>query len=779
MKRYLYTLILTMTFACVMAQDQEPPTVFDVMVKNETRINTDQLEFSPTFFEDGILFISSRENIFKFVDRRMNKSTMGIFQASRDGEGQLGDPVFFSNRINTKYHEGPLCLDMTGSDMYFTRSNYVNGKLGKSQDGWVNLKVLKASRKGDGWDNIRDLPFNSNDFSTCHPSISPNGDRLYFASDRPGGFGGLDIYYVEKMGDDYGDPVNLGPEVNTDKDEIFPFIHADGTLFFCSNGREGLGGLDIYYTRQLPSASWREARNLGTPFNSSKDDFGFILDLETKNGYFSSNRPGGQGQDDIYSFYVPEGLNKLLADRDLADALKPMPFRVFVADNATGNELRGALVSFLDLEDLNLSNVLTITDENGNLIRIQSEDPESNELTLRVDMANMEIKGYTDREGMFETKLPASTYVVSVNAPNYFPRQVVIDKDPNLEEILILLDPLGDVVPFSGVVLDPRYNTPIAGAKVTVRDKESGEIITILYTDRNGQFNSYLPRDRDYVIEIEKDNLKATREVSTRNLKEGAEIAMAFDITDPKGRNPFAAGNIIKLPNIYYNFNDASIRPDAKPDLDALATILKQFPNLQIELASHTDSRGSDAYNKNLSQRRAESAQRYLSNKGVARKRMKAVGYGEIQLKNHCSDGVECSEEEHQVNRRTEFRILGDPEVSVTYLDNAPSTVNGKVGVSSPGVTPSDSPVRSAGPVPATEETGSFQVVAGTFKVAANAERRVDELKGFGFNEARIVQTPAGMSAVLVGQYDSRTDAQAMVTQLESGHKIGAYIKRQ
>lgn len=777
MKRYISAFVLGASALSAWAQDQVP-TVFDVTVKNETRINTDQLEFSPTFFEDGILFISSRENVYKFVDRRMNRNTLGIFQSSRDGEGQLVTPVFFSNRINTKYHEGPMCLDMSGSDMFFTRSNYVNGKLGKSKDGWVNLKVLKASRKGDNWDDIRDLPFNGDDFNTCHPSLSPNGDRLYFASDRPDGFGGLDIYYVEKMGDDYGDPVNLGPEINSDRDEIFPFIHADGTLFFSSNGRAGAGGLDIFYSRQLSTGSWKEAQNLGTPFNSAKDDFGFILDLETKNGYFSSDRTGGQGQDDIYSFYVPEGLNKLLADRDMAEALKPMPFKVYVADNATGNELRGAFVSFLDLVEMNLNNMLTITDEDGNLIRIRSEDPESNEMILQVDMAAMDIKGFTDQEGMFGTDLAASSYVVSVNADGYLPRQVVVDKDPALEEILILLDPLGDVVPFSGAVLDPRYNTPVAGARVTVRDKETGEVVTTLYTDRNGQFNNYLPRDRDYIVEIEKDDLKTSREVSTRDLAEGAEIAMAFDISDPKGRNPFAAGNVIQLPNIYYNYNDASIRPDAKPDLDALVTILKQFPNLQIELASHTDSRGTETYNKSLSQRRADNALRYLTGKGVARKRLKAVGYGESQLKNQCTDGVECSEEEHQLNRRTEFRIIGETDLQVTYAENQPLTVNGKTGTSV-AEPQSAGPARSAGPVPPTEDGGAFQVVAGTFKVAANAERRLEELKALGFTGAQIMKTPAGMSAVLVGQYGSQGDAQAVVSQLETSSKIGAYVKRQ
>lgn len=776
MKRYIFACILGFGAFLVRAQETEHKG-FDVVVFNETHINTDQLEFSPAFFEDGILFISSRENVYKFVDRRLNKSTMGIFRSSRDSEGVLGEPVFFSDRINTRYHEGPLCLDVAGSDMFFTRNNYVNGKLGKSADGWVNLRVLKASRQGDQWGDVRDLPFNSNDFNTCHPSIGPEGDRLYFASDREGGLGGLDIYYVEKTGDDYGDPVNLGPGVNSSGDETFPFIHADGTLFFSSNGLGGVGGLDLFYTRMTPEGGWKPALNLGAPFNSEKDDFGFILDLETKNGYFSSDRPGGKGQDDIYRFYVREGLNKLLADKDLADARKPGTFRVFVADNNTGSEIGGALVSFLDLEDMNLSNVLSLTDENGNLIRIRVEDPESNELILRVDMAETDIKGFTDAEGMFETELPGSTFVVSVHNEGYLPRQVVIEKDPSLEEILVLLEPLGDLVPFSGVVLDPRFNTPMAGAKVTIRDKETGEVLTTVYTDRNGQFQYYLPKDKDFIVDIEKDNFKSSREVSTRNLEEGAEIAMAFDITDPKGRNPFASGNIIQLPNIYYNFNDASIRPDAKPDLDALATILKQFPAVTIELASHTDARGTDAYNKRLSQRRAENAMRYLVGKGIAKSRMTANGYGESQLKNACADGVDCTEADHQVNRRTEFRITSDTDVKVTYLNNPPATIGGKAGATS---TPESEmpPVRTEEPAPAVEETGRFAVIAGTFKVQRNAERRLEELKALGFTSSELTPTPAGMSAVLVGEFESRPDAQALVDQLKDSHKISAYIKR-
>lgn len=768
-----YILAFIGLFGGMSLSAQDAIDVFDVTVKNETNINSEELEFSAAFFEDGILFISSREDVFKYIDRRMRDNTMGMYTAKRGSDGQLQKPEMFANRLNTKYHEGPLCFDMSGNDLYFTRSNYLKGKLKKSEDGWVKLRILKATRNGDTWGDAVDLPFNGDEFETCHPSISPDGDRLYFSSDRPGGLGGLDVYYVEKMGEDWGEPINLGASVNTSSDDVFPFIHADGHLFFSTQGWDGVGGLDILYTIQNEDGSWQQAENLNAPFNSDKDDFGLILDLETKNGYFSSDRSGGQGKDDIYSFYASQGLSKLLKDRSLANAAKPRPFSVFVADNATGSELSGADIAFLDLEEMNLSNILTITDENGNLIRIQAPDPNSNELILLVEMADSEIKGKTNEEGQFATQVSPSNYVIAVNAPGYFPKQVPVEKTNWPEEIMVLLEPMGDVIPFQGVVLDPRYNTPIAGAKVTIKEEGSSEEV-ILYTDQNGQFNYYLPRGKDFDVSIEKDDMKATRKVSTRDMEPGSELAIAFDITDPNGRNPFASGNIITLPNIYYNFNDASIRPDAKKDLNGLATILKQFPNIQIELASHTDSRGSTAYNEGLSQRRAESALKYLKTQGIDEARLSAKGYGENQLKNQCADGVKCSEADHQVNRRTEFRILGDAPVNVKYANNEPAISN------QPGSTTTTDSPPSAGPDKASgkNDKGSFDVIAGTFKVKANAENRLAQIKELGFTSAAIQSTASGMNAILVGTFDSSSDAKETVNTLEGKHKINAYIRR-
>lgn len=750
---------------------------FDIIIKNENSINTDQLEFSPVFFEDGILFISSRDNIFKYIDRKTKSSTMAIYSAVRGAEGNLGAPVFFSDRINTKYHEGPLCFDTEGGDMYFTRSNFVKGKLGKSSDGMVNLKVLKAKRTEDSWGEVSDLPINGDDFNTCHPSLSPSGDRLYFASDRLGGYGGLDIFYAEFMGDELQEPVNLGPEINSSGDEIFPFIHADGTLYFSSNGRDGLGGLDIYYTKLTSSGNWSAAQNIGAPFNGEKDDFGLILDLETKNGYFSSNRTGGRGADDIYNFHVPQGLNNYLEDKD---RISGSNFKVYVADVNSGEELNGALVSFWDLEDMNLSNILSLTDEEGNLIRIHSEDPETNELILRVDMAEAEINGYTDEDGMYEAMIPGTTHVVAVNAPGYLPRHLVIDREDGLSEMLVLLEPIGDRIPFNGIVLDPRTNTPVAGAKVTITDEETGEVV-VLYTDKNGQYNYYLPKDRDFEVTIEKDDMKTSRTVSTKNLQDGAELAIAFDISNSARGSLFKDGTTVRIPNIYYNFNDASIRPDAKPDLNAVATILKQFPELKIELSSHTDARGSKEYNQALSQRRAKKAAEYLVGQGIDASRLTPVGYGESQLKNQCSDGVACSESDHQVNRRTEFKVQGTSNVEFEYPDEM--TTKGDESEVSSGsklsdLTGEDKSTESSPLTSPAAESGSFMVIAGTFRRSDNAERRKDELIKHGFTDVEIVPAKAGMSAVKVGEFTTQTDATSLVSTLKSAHKIEAYVKR-
>ena len=205
--------------------------------------------------------------------------------------------------VNTKYHEGSLTIGQGGGTMFFTRNNYVYNSKVKDDEGTVNLKILKSTYKDGEWTDIYDLPINSADYSTGHPALNIDDTKLYFASDMPGGYGGTDIYVVDLYKDNkFGTPKNMGPIVNTSDDEVFPFINNEGTLFFSSKGHPGLGMFDIFATIRNEKDEITDVVNLGMPVNSSKDDFSFFMNNDGITGFFSSNRNGDIGNDDIYKF---------------------------------------------------------------------------------------------------------------------------------------------------------------------------------------------------------------------------------------------------------------------------------------------------------------------------------------------------------------------------------------------------------------------------------------------------------------------------------------------
>lgn len=274
----------------------------DIMLKREDAINSENLDFSPTFYKDGIVFVSSR----KLADNKKYKWTdeyfMNLYYASANKDGELENVQSFSKMINSKYHEGPVAFNKSFDRIFFTRNDHLNGKLNKNKKGVTKLGIFTAIRDGEKWTKPKALDFNTVEYEECHPSVTANGKFLYFASDREGGQGGMDIYVAEFNGGKWSEPFNLGPTINTPGNDVFPFIHDDGTLYFASDGWGGLGGLDIFYTKKDESNHWTAARNMGQPYNSRKDDFGFVLNVLGTEGYLNSSRKGGKGKDDIYSF---------------------------------------------------------------------------------------------------------------------------------------------------------------------------------------------------------------------------------------------------------------------------------------------------------------------------------------------------------------------------------------------------------------------------------------------------------------------------------------------
>lgn len=780
--------------AALIAQNALSPDI-NVTLENEAKINTGSLEYSPAFYENGIIFISdTKVGGGGLLDSRIGKNTMSIFRAKRDGEGKLGEPKPFAEEITTKYHEGPLSFNKTNNKIFFTRDNYENGKAIESSDGVIRLQIFTAQQLGDKWGAVKKLPFNDKESDYAHPSINVDDTVLYFSSNRPGGFGGMDLWKVEGSGDSWGEPVNLGPEVNTSGHELFPQIHADGTLFFSSFGHNSMGGLDIFFSKETDGA-FATPVNLGPKFNSSADDLGFIIDRDKRNGYFSSNRESGAGQDDIYSFFIDVPLGEdifqdpgpdesLAGDGDGADNLGgangigPMNTNgselagfgnnkvlVFVADRSTGAELSGSTIEYVDLEAL--TNTEIITDQNGNIIQLVSTE---NGQVVTISTEPGTVTGVTDSEGAFVLKLAEGNYLVNIAKDGYQPKQIIVSMADGRDEYMVLLDRAVNCVTIKGSVLYDS-NNPVSGANVVI-SSSNGATQESVTTSSSGAFEVCLPCGGNYTLTASKNGVISSKTLATdANCNGGAPLFLTINLPGD-GSGGIPDGTIIRLAKIYYNFNDASIRPDAVDELRTLASILSTYKNINVELASHTDSRGGRDYNNQLSQRRADKVVAYLVEQGIDPSRLSARGYGESQLLNQCSDGVKCSELDHQYNRRTEVKVLNNT-VQVEYVNNPPENIDKAPSSVFIGGGSSSS---SGG---ASTSSGTYYVIAGTFSVQQNAIDRLSRIQTLGFGEAYILQgTASATNAVCVGTFTNYSEARALADKVENVHNIHTYVRR-
>lgn len=303
------------------------------------QVNSESSEFGSAFLDNSLVFSSARriENKEGKTFKWTNKNFTNLYIAPINANGNTGSPVLLNKEINSKFNESTPVFTKDGKTMYFTRNNYLDGRRGKDDKKTTLLKLYKASLIDGKWTNIVELPFNSDKYSTAHPALSLDEKKLYFASDMPGTFGQSDLFSVLINADgSYGRPENLGPQINTEGRETFPFISADNELYFATDGRPGLGGLDIVVSKINEKGTFDEVQNIGEPVNTKYDDFAFIINSSTRRGYFSSNRKGGMGSDDIYSFTETR---KLVCERTLTGA---------ILDSRTNEPIEGASVTMRD-----------------------------------------------------------------------------------------------------------------------------------------------------------------------------------------------------------------------------------------------------------------------------------------------------------------------------------------------------------------------------------------------------------------------------------------------
>ncbi|MBF4519559.1 OmpA family protein [Flavobacterium sp. ANB] len=497
---------------------------FDI---SDSGINSNQSDYGSTIFNNKLVFASARDSgtVSRKTFRWTNKSFTNLYASELKSDGSLEDPIRFDKKINSKFNESTPVFTKDGKTMYFTRNNFLHGKKGKDDKSITLLKLYKADFVNDKWTNVTELPFNSNAFSVAHPALSTDEKKLYFASDMPGSLGQSDLYSVAIHEDGtFGKPENLGSAINTEGRETFPFISGDNELYFASDGRPGLGGLDVFTAKIKEDSGFESVQNIGEPVNTKFDDFAFIIDNSTRKGFFSSNKEGGKGNDDIYKFTETR---KLDCEKKLAGT---------ITDAETNAVLSEAKVILLDDKFQQIAEVTSTADGNYS----------------------------------FDVKCNKNYHVRAVK------------KEYETNESAIAIQPSTD-----------------------------------------------------------KEELNIKLEKQIKPITIGTDLAKTLNI-----------------PIIYFDLDKAFIRKDASFELEKVLAVLKEYPEMKIDVRSHTDSRQTAKYNIVLSNKRVKATIEWFVKKGISANRLTGRGYGETQLVNKCSDDVLCTEEEHQLNRRSEFIIV-------------------------------------------------------------------------------------------------------------------------
>lgn len=322
--------------------------------------NSPYSEFAPSFYKEGLIFSSDRDtgNFARYRHTWNSKDFLDLYKVNADSVSQ-GFVIKFGDHVNTRLHESTSTVSKDGNILYFTRNNFKEGKYVKDETGVIRLKIFKAKMVEGVWSEIEELPFNSNDYSVAHPTLSSDEKALYFASDMPGTLGESDIFKVAINEDGtYGTPENLGPVINTEARETFPFVTSEDVLYFSSDGHPGLGGLDIFASKIANGRLDGNVMNVGEPVNGRMDDFTFIFNEDTRKGYFASNRAEGRGADDIYAFLETK---PLLIDCEQA-------ISGVVRDKISNQPLIGASVKVIDENNEEIMSAITDAEGKYNLL---------------------------------------------------------------------------------------------------------------------------------------------------------------------------------------------------------------------------------------------------------------------------------------------------------------------------------------------------------------------------------------------------------------------------
>ncbi|MGZ4034471.1 MAG: hypothetical protein ACXVP4_06365, partial [Bacteroidia bacterium] len=491
-------------------------------------INTIHSDFSPVFFKDELVFVSERSpDMVNFNTYSWDKEPYLNVYSTKIVKGKDGKESFtkkaksFSWHINTNYHDGPVCFNAEQNTMYITRVTYV---LNKKDKNFVNLpKLYISTLKGKSWSKVKPFQYNSDSYSVAHPSISADGQWLFFASDMPGGYGGTDIYVCKKEGDGWGKPQNLGEDVNTPGSEVFPYIRKDGMLYFSSDGHSGFGGLDVFSATKIDS-KYTQVKNLGAPLNSSTDDFGIVFSDDNTKGYFSSNRAGGKGSDDIYSFVA---LNKFLS----------IAGKILFSKNIN-DPAKNAEVMLLSDDGKMVGNATT---DNTGFFKFDKLDPDKKYM-VKLDETDAR---FVDKKKYYLTD--EKDKIIRVTVINDKGGKFVFQNLPADPNALPDLGTADDVTIAGNILYGENPSKPLANTKVNLLN-DKGEVVETATTNAFGAFVfTNLPSDQNFLVKVAESDTqiapntkivitnKSGKEMQTTTAGAGGDFKFTFLASDKVG----------------------------------------------------------------------------------------------------------------------------------------------------------------------------------------------------------------------------------------------------